>query len=76
MGDIELISSLLGGVYDAALDPTLWQGVLQQTAAFVGGISATLYSKDATRKSGEIFYGDGAIDRHYVRLLLRQICEA
>ena len=68
MSDLELISTLLGDVYDAALDPALWNGVLQQAAAFVGGISAALYAKDATRKSGNIFYDDGGIDPHYVQL--------
>lgn len=68
MGELELISSLLGDVYDAALDPTLWRGVLQQAAAFVGGISAALYAKDATRKSGNVYYDDGGIGPYYTQL--------
>ncbi|HEU5017153.1 MAG TPA: helix-turn-helix transcriptional regulator [Pseudolabrys sp.] len=68
MDEIELISLLIGGIYDAALDPSLWPGVLAQAAVFVGGVSAALYAKDAAAKSGNIFYQDGRIEPHYVRL--------
>lgn len=31
-------------------------------------MSGTLFSKDASRKSGHIYYHDGGIDPHYIRL--------
>ncbi len=68
MGELEILSNLTGGIYDAALDPTLWQVVLQKAAAFVGGVSAALYSKDAANKSGNMFYQDGVIGPDYIRL--------
>lgn len=64
----EQLSALIGDVYDAALDPTLWPVALAGTSRFVGGPATGLYSKDATRKSGNIYYDDGGIDAHYVAL--------
>jgi hypothetical protein len=68
MDEAQLISLLIGDIYDAALDPALWPRVLAQSAAFVGGISASLYAKDAAAKRGNVFYEDGRIDRHYKKL--------
>ena len=64
----EELSSLIGDVYDAAIDPSQWQAVLAKTRDFVGGSSAALFSKDATRKSLNVFYEDGALDPHYRQL--------
>jgi DNA-binding CsgD family transcriptional regulator/PAS domain-containing protein len=63
-----LLSLLIGDIYDAALDPSLWPGVLRKAAQFVGGSSATLFAKDAHRKHGQIYHDDGGIDPHYVQL--------
>jgi DNA-binding CsgD family transcriptional regulator len=68
MDESQLLSLLIGGIYDAALDPSLWPGVLAKAAAFVGGISAALYAKDAAAKRGNIFYQDGRIEPRYVQL--------
>jgi hypothetical protein len=68
MGEAQAVSALIGDIYDAALDPARWPDALRQVARFVGGPSAGLLSKDATRKSGNIFYSDGGIEPHYVRL--------
>jgi DNA-binding CsgD family transcriptional regulator len=42
MDEIELISYLIGDIYDAALDRSLWQLVLQKTCEFVRGQTAML----------------------------------
>jgi DNA-binding CsgD family transcriptional regulator len=68
MSEMDVLSLLIGDIYDAALDPTLWTPVLANAAAFVGGISATLFTKDASSKSGGVFYDDGGIDAHYKQL--------
>jgi DNA-binding CsgD family transcriptional regulator/PAS domain-containing protein len=62
------VSALIGDIYDAALSPSCWRGVLKNIANFIGGPSAALYAKDAASKSGNVFYDDGGIDPHYVRL--------
>src|SRR5260221_3902876 len=58
---------LVGDVYDAVLDATLWPSVLEKTASFVGGPAASLFSKDAASRSGVVAYDHG-IDPYYKRL--------
>lgn len=64
MRDDENFSRLVGNVYDAALDPSLWVGVLQKCAEFVGGIAAALFSKDAATKTGDSAYYFGIEPRY------------
>jgi DNA-binding CsgD family transcriptional regulator len=59
MDEVVLVSTLIGSIYDASLDPTLWPQVLQRIAEFVGGPAAALYSKDSVRKTGNVFYQSG-----------------
>jgi DNA-binding CsgD family transcriptional regulator len=67
MQGTEQLSALIGDIYDAALDPTLWVGVLAKSAAFVGGPAASLYSRDvAKRTAGEIY--QCGLDPRYVQL--------
>lgn len=61
----EDLSLLIGDIYDAALQPDAWPQVLAKTAKFVGGFSAALFSKDATRKTGDVYYHDGGITAHF-----------
>jgi DNA-binding CsgD family transcriptional regulator/PAS domain-containing protein len=68
MREAEQLSSLIGDIYDAALDPSLWIGVLAKCAQFVGGPAAVLFSRDTTRKSCNAAYYCG-IDPHYKRLI-------
>ena len=42
MGELEQFSTLIGDIYDAALDPALWGNVLEQTCQFVNGYNAGL----------------------------------
>lgn len=68
MTKIDEVSSLIGDIYDAAVDPGLWKAALGRIASFVGGPSATLYAKDASSKTGGVFYDDGYINPHYIQL--------
>src|SRR5262245_35265981 len=68
MAEAEQLSSVIGDIYDAALDPALWPDVLAETARFVGGFAAGLLFKDATRKSGNLYYDSGGIAPHYKQL--------
>jgi DNA-binding CsgD family transcriptional regulator len=67
MDETERLSALIGDIYDSALDSSLWPGALENTARFVGGPAASVFSKDATRKSAQIFYQYG-IDPSYEQL--------
>jgi DNA-binding CsgD family transcriptional regulator len=69
MDETAQVSALIGNVYDAALDPSLWPLVLEKAKGFVGGVAASLYSKDAVNKCGNMFYQNvGGIDSHYQHL--------
>jgi DNA-binding CsgD family transcriptional regulator/PAS domain-containing protein len=61
------LSELIGYIYDAALDPTLWTRALERASSFVGGSSAVLYWHDvATERSAALhLFND---DPHYTRL--------
>jgi DNA-binding CsgD family transcriptional regulator len=55
MVDPEFLSQLIGDIYDAALDSSLWVGVLEQATQFIGGTAAGIYWKDITVQ-GELHY--------------------
>jgi hypothetical protein len=66
MQETERLSALIGDIYAAALDPTLWLKVLEDTAGFVGGSAAILFWKDLASRRGQEFYQYGH-DPAYVR---------
>src|SRR5690242_11450614 len=67
MSEPEQLSAQIGEIYDAALDPTRWLGVLENTVRFIGGHAAGLFWKDAASKSGDAAYGYG-IEPYYQQL--------
>jgi DNA-binding CsgD family transcriptional regulator len=40
------LSELIGVIYDAAIDPSLWEYAIERAAYFVGGAGAALFCKD------------------------------
>lgn len=68
MKEIEQLSSLIGDIYDAALDPSLWSAVLRKARAFVGGSAAALFCKDTARKDLDVYYEDGGLDPRFRQL--------
>ena len=42
--EAEWVSRLTGEIYDAALDPTRWEGVLEASCTFLQGMAASLGS--------------------------------
>jgi DNA-binding CsgD family transcriptional regulator len=50
------LSALIGDIYDAAIDPTLWKRALANTCAFVGGHSAVLFWHDAATERSEALH--------------------
>ncbi len=59
MSETEVLSALIGDIYDAALDPALWPDVLGKIYQFVGGCGAGLYSKDFISRTGNLNYQAG-----------------
>ncbi len=60
LADDTRYARVLGGIYDAALDPALWAGALRELAEFAGGRAAGLVSKDAVSKAGDAHHQSGA----------------
>jgi DNA-binding CsgD family transcriptional regulator/PAS domain-containing protein len=50
------LSKVIGDLYDAAIDPSLWQRALQTACAFVGGSSAVLFWHDAATERSEALH--------------------
>ncbi len=64
----ELLGALIGDIYDAALDASLWPGVIAKAVQFLPGMSGALFSKDTVNKTGNVYYDDGTIDPHYKQI--------
>jgi DNA-binding CsgD family transcriptional regulator/PAS domain-containing protein len=68
--DVSLLP-LIGEIYDAALNPDIWNAVLPKIGAFVGGSGGGLFAHHASRKSASIFYQFG-VDPDYRQLYLEK----
>src|SRR3984893_7166805 len=68
MDQAEQLSSLIGEIYDAALDPSLWGGVLGKAGRFVGGPVAAIFAKSPTALTGAVYYHSGDRDPSYRQL--------
>lgn len=67
MEETEQLSNLIGNIYDAVLEPTLWTGVVEKAGSFVGGSGASIFSQDAIRRVGNSYYSCG-VDADYEQL--------
>ena len=67
MSETEHVSSLIGAIYDASLDPSLWQTVLERIAGFVGSPASALVRHDLSAGSGSFYYSWGD-DPYYTKL--------
>lgn len=56
MASLETISSLIGEIYDAALEPDHWPAVLEQVCGFVNGALAVVFWQDAALKMGGRYF--------------------
>jgi DNA-binding CsgD family transcriptional regulator len=65
--DDEILTCLIGHIYDAALDPALWTSVLARIGEFVGGQAGGILSKDSVSKASTPYYHFG-VDTYYVRI--------
>jgi DNA-binding NarL/FixJ family response regulator len=52
----ELLSRLIGDIYDAALDSRLWPAVLEKCGVFTRSSAMTLYAEESITKTGRPFY--------------------
>jgi DNA-binding CsgD family transcriptional regulator/PAS domain-containing protein len=65
--DAQSLSSLVGAIYDAALEPGLWPTVLDRCRRFVGGMSANIFMKDVVARTGSLFHSDGRMGEDWQR---------
>ena len=54
--EAEQLSQVIGKIYDAALDPGAWPGVMQEICGFVGCSSGMLLSEDRQRATNRLYY--------------------
>ena len=64
MGHEAQLFELIGEIYDAALDLTLWHDVVGKAGRFVGGQAAAIFSKSPIAGTGNVYY-DFGIDPYY-----------
>jgi DNA-binding CsgD family transcriptional regulator len=67
MSESQKISNLVGDIYDAALDPAMWVGVLARIADFAGGRTGALAMKDSASAFIEAHYQFGT-DPDYMQV--------
>ena len=61
------LTQVVVDIYDAALDPTLWTGVVARIVSLVGGQAGGLALKDTTSRNVNVFY-DAGFDPHYIKI--------
>ena len=66
MNETAQVSRLIGEIYDASLDPSLWQRVLQAIASFIPVSAVNLFAQDAMKKNANVFYVHG-LDPAFIR---------
>jgi DNA-binding CsgD family transcriptional regulator len=71
MVEAEQVSLLIGDIYDASLDATLWPHAFERIRDFLGDCTATLISQDAITKKVDLHFMLGH-DRSYVDLYLER----
>jgi DNA-binding CsgD family transcriptional regulator len=67
----EQFSNLIGDIYDAALDPSLWVPVLEKCVSFVGGCGGALFFKNAAGAGGDTYFDTG-ITPYFRKLYFEQ----
>jgi DNA-binding CsgD family transcriptional regulator len=63
----EELSKVIGDIYDAAIDPSLWKRALGNACLFIGGSSAVLFWHDAATERSEALHLFNE-DPHYNKL--------
>jgi DNA-binding CsgD family transcriptional regulator len=68
MHESELLSALVGDIYDAALNPALWVDALRKARGFIGGCAIALSWKDVVAKRGGSYFDEGSLVPPYRQL--------
>jgi DNA-binding CsgD family transcriptional regulator len=65
----EPLLDLIGGIYDSALNPDVWDDILPRIGTFVGGSAGGLFGHRPSQRSASIYHSFGA-DPNYRQLYL------
>jgi DNA-binding CsgD family transcriptional regulator len=71
MPDIAKYSSLVGDIYDAALDSSLWSGVLEKICKFIPGVYGNIWIQDANNRFANSIFTWG-IDPEFFKSYLEK----
>ena len=71
MAEAEELSRVVGGIYDASLDPSLWSHAVDGIRHFLGNCTATLVSQTAIARGVDLHFMLGH-DQEYVDLYLER----
>ena len=63
--DADTLSALVAAIYDAAIDPSIWSGVLRATSAYVGGHASAIYAKSISGMAFGGFHDDGVMSEEF-----------
>lgn len=67
MSELIELSAVIGEIYDAAIDPALWEYTLGRICGYVGGYSAALFWHDTATRNAQALYLFND-DPHYTKL--------
>lgn len=59
---------IVGAIYDAVLDRTVWPDVLKRVSAFVPGAASAVFWEDAASNQGDVYFYDDGITPRYKEL--------
>jgi DNA-binding NarL/FixJ family response regulator len=65
VSDVETLSTVIGRIYDAALDPSQWPDVLEKIGGFVQGSASNIFAEDSVSRASMLFHIWG-VERPYV----------
>lgn len=71
MSEVTDFSRLVGEIYDATLDPSLWRPVLRKICAFVPSVSGHIFIQDANNRYANAIF-DWGIDPVYFQSYLEK----
>jgi DNA-binding CsgD family transcriptional regulator/PAS domain-containing protein len=63
--EADTLSALIAAIYDAAIDPTVWSGVLRAVSVYVGGHASAIYAKSISGMAFGVFHDDGVMSEDY-----------
>ena len=70
MDETARLSTVIGNIYDAALDPAVWNTAICEARDFVGGSAASIFAKDVAQTTLTVYHHDGGIGPDFVRSYL------